>query len=87
VRGIRRRESAALIVGQTKPFLAELFLEDAVFLDEVVDDLRLVAVGPAGEGGEEELKTKEVGHVTTAIGGIGALSQMSISRLGPSSAE
>ena len=68
-----RRESAALIVGQAKSFLAELFLEDAVLLDEVLDCLCLVAVDPAGESGEEELEADEVGHVSTAVGEIGAV--------------
>ena len=31
-------------------------------LDEVRDDLRLLAVDPAREGGEEELKPEEVRH-------------------------
>ena len=51
----RRRESATLVVGQPKALAAELLLEDAVLLDHVVDGFRLMAVDPAGEGGEEEL--------------------------------
>jgi hypothetical protein len=64
-----------------------LLLQDAALFDEILDDLGLVSVDPAGEGGEEELKTKEVGHVSTAIGAIDAMSQASISRLGLSSVE
>ena len=58
-----RRESATLVVGESQPWLADLLLEDAVLLDEVIDDLGLVAIDPAGEGGEEQLKAKDVEHV------------------------
>ena len=56
------RESAALVIGEAKPSAAKLFLEDPVLFDEVGDDLRLFAVDPAREGGEEQLKREEVGH-------------------------
>jgi len=35
--------------------------------NEVIDDLGLVAVDPAGEGGEEELEWEEFGHCTRII--------------------
>ena len=37
-------------------------LQDAVLLDQVLDDLRLVAVDPAGEGREEEAEWGDAGH-------------------------
>jgi hypothetical protein len=49
------RETPALVVRETEALAAKLFLEDSVLLDEVLDDLRLVAVDPARERGEEEL--------------------------------
>ena len=51
-----RREPAALVIGQSKSPLAELLLEHAVLFDEVVDDLRLMTIDPAGERGEEQLE-------------------------------
>ncbi len=51
-----------VVVSQPKASGAELFLEDAVLLDEVVDGLGLVAVDPAGEGCQQELEREEVGH-------------------------
>ena len=45
------------------PSLADLLLEDAALLDEVIDDLGLVAVDPAGEGCEEQLKAEDVERV------------------------
>ena len=54
-------ESAALVIGEAKSSAAMLFLEDAV-LFEVGDDLCLLAVDPAREGGEQQLMREEVGH-------------------------
>jgi len=55
-------EPAALVVGETKPANAELLAEHAVLLDEVGDDLGLLAVHPAGEGCEQEVEREEAGH-------------------------
>ena len=55
-------KSATLIVGESETSAAELLFEDAVLFDEVGDDLGLLTIDPAGEGSEEELKRKEVGH-------------------------
>ena len=41
---------------QARTPAAELLLENAVLLDELVDRLGLLAVDPAGEGGEEKLE-------------------------------
>ncbi len=57
-----RCESAALVIRESESSPAELFLQDAVLLHEVLDNLVLVAIDPAGERGEEELKREEVGH-------------------------
>lgn len=57
-----RRESSPLVIREAKSSAAKLFLEDAVLFDEVRDDVRLLAVDPAREGGEQELKREEVGH-------------------------
>ena len=62
-----RGESAPLIVCESKSLSAELLLEYAVFFNEVVDGLGLVAVHPASEGGEEELKREEFGHCILII--------------------
>ena len=51
---------SSFVVRQTKSSPTELTLEDAVLLDQVIDDLRLLAVGPAGERGDEELETQDV---------------------------
>jgi hypothetical protein len=45
-----------------KPAASKLFVEDAAFLDDVFDHSGLVAVDPAGEGREEELKVEHGGH-------------------------
>ena len=55
-----------MIVGQTDALAAELFPQDTVLLDQVVDGdgdgVCLMAVDPAGEGGEEESEGERVGH-------------------------
>ena len=56
------RESSTLVIGESKSSAAELFLQDAVLLNEVFDGLGLVAVDPAGEGRQEELEPEEVRH-------------------------
>ncbi len=54
--------TSALVIGEARATTAELLLQDTVLLDEVGDDLRLLAVDPAGERGEQKLKREEVGH-------------------------
>ena len=49
------RETAALIVGQSESFLAELLLEDSVLLPEILDDCVLLLADPASQGGDEDL--------------------------------
>lgn len=49
-------EPATLVVGEPQPLAAKLFLQHAVLLAQVVDDLRLLAVDEAGEHGEEEVQ-------------------------------
>jgi hypothetical protein len=53
-------EAPALGVGQSKSSSPQLLLQDPILLDEVVDDLGLVPVDPAREGGEEQLETEAV---------------------------
>jgi hypothetical protein len=55
-------KAAALVIGQPESLATELFLEDAILLDEVIDDLGLIAIDPASEGGEKELKREKIGH-------------------------
>ena len=52
----------ALVIGESEASATELFLQDAILFDEILDDLGLVAVDPAGERGEEQLQWKETGH-------------------------
>ena len=53
-------EPPALVVGQPETLSAELLLEDAILLDEVVDGLGLMAVDPAHEGGEQKLQSEKI---------------------------
>ncbi len=55
-------ESSTLVIGESKPSAAELFFENSVLFDEVLDDLGLMSVDPAGERRVEQLKWEEVGH-------------------------
>ncbi len=56
------REPSALLVGQAETLTAKLTLEDAVLLDEVIDDILLVAVDPAGDGDQKELPRVKRAH-------------------------
>jgi hypothetical protein len=47
-RSALRRKPAALVVGEPQATVAELLAQDAVLLLEVLDDLALAAVHPAG---------------------------------------
>ena len=50
------RETAALVVGEAQPTLAQLLAEDAVLLHEVVDRPRLLPLDQAGEEQQEQLQ-------------------------------
>jgi len=56
-------ESAALVVVESQPPVTEVFAQDAILLDEVVDDLGLLAVDPAGEQ-----RTEPTGSARAAAG-------------------
>ena len=51
-----------MVVGQSKALFADLLREHAVLLYDVVNDLGVVAVDPAGGRGEKELEREQVGH-------------------------
>ena len=59
-----RRETPALVIGESEapPARLELFLEDAVLLDQIGDHAGLLAVGPRREGRQEELKLDGLDH-------------------------
>ena len=50
------------MVGQPKAPPRQLRLEDAVFLDQVFDDVLLVAIDPSGEGHEQHLQGVGIGR-------------------------
>ena len=62
-----RGESSALVIGEPKASPTESLLQDAVLLNEVFNDLGLVAIDPAGERGEEELEREKVGHGSAIV--------------------
>jgi hypothetical protein len=51
-----RGEPTALIVGEPQPPGAGLFAQDAVLFQEIVDDVALLLVDPAGERDQHELQ-------------------------------
>jgi len=56
-------QSASLIVGQPESSAAELLLEDAILLAEILNDRILLAADPAREGGDQNLPgLKDDGH-------------------------
>jgi len=58
-RSALRRKPSALVVGEPQATVAELLAQDAVLLFlEVLDDLALAAVHPAGEHQQQELKRR-----------------------------
>ena len=63
-----RGQAAPLVIGEPEALAMELFLEDSILLDQVVDRLRLMPVDPASERDEEQLERKEFGHCTRIIG-------------------
>jgi hypothetical protein len=54
-------EAAALVVGQPEATSFHLPLENSVLLDQVFDDLLLVAVDPTREGHEQHLQWVDIG--------------------------
>jgi hypothetical protein len=55
-------ETTAFVVGEAKSLSLELALQDSVLLDQVVDDVLLMAIEPAGEGYDEELPGVKRAH-------------------------
>jgi hypothetical protein len=55
-------EAAALVVGQPEATSFHLPLENSVLLDQVFDDLLLVAVDPTREGHEQHLQGVDIGR-------------------------
>jgi hypothetical protein len=49
-----RRQSATLVIAQAKPPAAQLIAPDAVLLSEIIDDLQLVLIHPAGRRHQQE---------------------------------
>ena len=58
-----RREAAAFGVRQAQPAATELGFEDAVFLEEIGDDLLLVPLEPAGDHGDQDVEDHGVPRV------------------------
>jgi hypothetical protein len=58
------RESAPLLVRQPTPSLAELLPQDPVLLAEVLDDVLLPVMDPAGNSEDEEVQHQGI-HTTT----------------------
>jgi hypothetical protein len=50
------RETAAFHLGQTQPAAAEVGFEDAVFREEIRDDLLLVTLKPASDYRDQDLQ-------------------------------
>ena len=50
------REATPLIVVQPKPATTELLSKNAVLIQQVIDDLQLMTVHPAGEKQQEEVE-------------------------------
>ena len=67
----RRREAAALVIGQPEAASRPLFLEDAVLLHQVFDDVLLVAIDPPSEGREQHPERSEVGVHWPILPGVG----------------
>ena len=72
------RESAALVVGQSKPSATELLLEDTVLFSEVVDHRVLLARDPSGHGGHEDLPWMEHCRHPLIVASPAAVRQLSV---------
>ena len=56
------RKASALVVGEPEAASRHLLLADAVLLNQVVDDVLLVAIDPSAEGHEQHLQGVEIGR-------------------------
>ncbi len=56
------REPSSLVIGEAETLATELAFEDAVLLDEVIDDILLVAVEPSSDGDQKELPRVKRAH-------------------------
>src|SRR5262249_50280524 len=77
-----RGEPTALVVGETQAPGAELFAQDTVLFQEIVDDVALLLVEPAGERDQDELQgMRRPRHGGKRIGSwIGGASAASLRR-------
>ncbi len=58
-----------LVIGESKSMPFQLLLQNAVLFQQIVDDMLLVPVEPAGRSDQEELKRLEcAGHATSLSG-------------------
>ena len=57
------RETSALGVAQPRPHVALKFSEDAILLEQVGDQSRLITLDEARERDEEQLEGEVAGHV------------------------
>lgn len=55
-------EPTALVISEAESATAELFLQNTVLLDELVDLRRLLAMDPAGDDSEQESKGLDSQH-------------------------
>lgn len=53
-------EPSPLVISEQQTLGAKVFAKDTVFGLEIFDDVTLMAIGPAGEGQLQELKTQRV---------------------------
>jgi hypothetical protein len=63
-------ETSALVVGEPEAAALQPPLEDPVLLDQVFDDVLLVAVDPTCEGHEQHLQGVDIGHHGPIIPGL-----------------
>ena len=62
-------QPTTLVIGESKSMPFQWLLQDAVLFQQIVDDMLLVPVEPAGRSDEEELKRLEcAGHATSLSG-------------------
>lgn len=56
-----RCKPTALRVSESKPLALELFPEDTILLDQIINDLTLLTIDPTRKHAEEELQRREMG--------------------------